>query len=310
MNQTDILELKVLNKLARQFSNDLDHFVKHEQLDQNFKADFKTYFLPLAVWINNQHLGTPLIIGVNGAQGSGKTTLCKLLVQIIGKLFNKTVLHLSIDDLYYSRNKRLSLSKAVHSLLNIRGVPGTHNVDLGLSILSNIKNQTIKNINLPVFDKSIDDVLSSTHWKPIPQNIDIVLFEGWCVGAVPQTENALKSPINKLEETEDIKGHWRQYVNDQLSNQYKALFSHIDYLIMLKAPNMECVFEWRNLQETKLKNTRKNNQRMMSENEIKHFIMYFERITRHCLQEMPARASVLLNLNIDHQITDIKFRDH
>lgn len=304
-NLDKIINLEHLKKLEQQFSNELSDFVRDEQLDQAFIEDFKAVYLPLAVWIKAQHQKVPLVIGINGAQGSGKSTLCKLLVQVLKQLFNKSALHLSIDDLYLSRKQRLVLSKTIHPLLKVRGVPGTHDVKLGLNLLENIKHKTKTTLVCPVFDKSKDDVLPENQWKIIPDTIDIVLFEGWCVGALPQPEDALKMPINQLESTKDKDACWRHYVNQQLMHQYQALFSQIDYLIMLKVPDFESVYKWRKRQEDKLRETSRNNKCVMSDEEIENFVLYFERITRQCLIDMPGRASVLFCLNECHQIDSI-----
>jgi len=288
------------------FSPELDAFIKSEKLNDDFKSSFSSVYLPLAKWINNKYAEKPLIIGINGAQGSGKSTLSKLLARVLKTVFNQSVLHLSIDDLYLSKKNRLCLSNTIHPLLKVRGVPGTHDVELGIKLLNNIKTSKNKQIKIPVFDKSIDDLLSQNNWRLIENKIDIVLFEGWCVGAEAQSKNELTKSINRLEENEDANLHWRNYVNLQLSNKYKELFSYIDYLIMLQVPDMNSVFEWRSLQENKLKHRGVKNNKTMSEKEIKKFIMYFERITRHCLSEMPDRADVLLKLNKAHQVDSVR----
>jgi len=298
-----------INRWDEKFSPLLEQFIESEKIDGKFKSSFKTVYLPLAKWIESKQGAGPVIIGINGAQGSGKSTLSKLLVMVLEKIFNKSVLHLSIDDLYLSRDKRLARASAIHPLLKVRGVPGTHNTDLGIEILKSIKTSSDYEIKLPVFDKVIDDLLPENHWCLIQKNIDIVLFEGWCVAAEPQTKVQLSTPVNLLEEKEDADCCWRSYVNKQLSDQYKEWFSYIDYLIMLKVPDMESVYEWRELQEKKLIQSRQqHNKYAMSEQQLKKFIMYFERITRQCLGEMPARADVLLNINKDHQITAINIK--
>jgi len=298
-----------IDRWYEKFSPLLEQFIENESIDSKFKMSFKSVYLPLAKWIESKQAAGPVIIGINGAQGSGKSTLSKLLVQVLENIFNKTVLHLSIDDLYLSRDKRLTRANAIHPLLKVRGVPGTHDTDLGIKILKSIKSASIDEIKLPVFDKAIDDLLPENHWQCIQKKIDIVLFEGWCVAAKPQSQAQLSLPVNLLEEKEDADGSWRHYVNKQLSGQYKEWFSYIDYLIMLNVPDMESVYEWRALQEKKLiQSSQHNNHYAMSAQALKEFIMYFERITRQCLGEMPERADVLLNINKDHQITAINIK--
>ncbi|RDH80745.1 MAG: hypothetical protein DIZ80_17105 [endosymbiont of Galathealinum brachiosum] len=287
------------------FLNELSLFIEQEKLDESFKESFKSVYLPLAKWIENKHTTTPVVIGLNGGQGSGKSTLSKLLVLILETLFSKTVLHLSIDDLYISRYRRLLLADEVHPLLSVRGVPGTHDVNLGIEILKTLKTNINNKLKIPRFDKALDDLLPDEEWTVIRKMPDIIIFEGWCVGAKPQSDSELLKPLNKLEESKDTQGNWRHYVNRQLTEQYNDLFSYIDHLIMLKVPDMESVFEWRCLQESKLNHRENTTSHIKSEIEVKEFVMYFERITMQCLKEMPQRADVVLNLNKQHQISKV-----
>lgn len=277
-------------------------------LDAGLHQSLNNYYLPLANWVAAQHQSTPLVIGINGSQGSGKTTLCKILSALLEYSLNKKVISLSIDDIYKTRSQREELAESVHSLLITRGVPGTHDVELGYSILQQLKQ--IQPVDIPVFDKATDDRLHKDDWIKVEHEIDIVLFEGWCVGANAEQESRLQSSINNLEQNEDPDKIWRTHVNDQLATNYQDLFSLIDKLIMLKIPDFDKVYEWRNLQEEKLKLTAAsdNNSKIMSAEEINRFIMHFERITRHMLDEMPIRSDVVLDINNNHQISKLHIK--
>ena len=287
--------------------------VDEEGLDEGVIPQFTDIYIPLAAWLAKKQTDKPIVIGINGAQGSGKSTLSRILELILSKAFNKTVLHLSIDDLYLSREQREVNASKIHPLLRVRGVPGTHDVELGHQILSGVIHSDDQiNVQIPKFNKAQDDLFAKEHWKTINQSVDIILFEGWCVGATPQHEDELEPAINELEIKEDPYAIWRKYVNQQLSYSYQSLFNHIDYLIMLKVPDMESVFEWRNLQEEKLASSSDTNTphpHIMSPSEISHFIMHYERLTRSCLSEMPDRADVVLELNKEHKIHNIKIKE-
>lgn len=304
-----LLSSEQLDLFNEQFSDTLDTFIINEGLDSDFRKSFKSTYVQLAYWITHKQTTGSVVFGVNGAQGSGKSTLCKLLSLILREVFNKSVLHLSIDDLYLSHEARIHLSNELHPLLKVRGVPGTHNAQLGIDILDNIKSHSNKRIKVPVFNKVTDDLLPENQWPTISDNIDMVLFEGWCVASKPQSDKELQQSVNELEEKEDSDLSWRSYVNNQLSGSYADLFSHIDQLIMLKVPDMESVFEWRSLQEKKLAESNLNigvsEKIIMSDKDIKRFIMFFERLTLACLNEMPGRADVVLNLDNYHQIDSI-----
>lgn len=275
-------------------------------------------YVPLGAWLarkHNQHQA-PLVIGINGAQGAGKSTLFNLLEVTLSEGFGLNVVGFSIDDLYKTRQDRQLLAEEVHPLLVTRGVPGTHDVELGCEIVHSLKNSDDNTVTkIPVFDKSIDDRCSQAVWQEWVGPADIIVMEGWCVGAQPQDQATLCQPVNALEETEDPDTAWREYVNQQLKGSYKQLFELVDVLIMLKVPSMDAVFQWRSQQEAKLAERAKYiydtqqptpHLRIMNEQEIQRFIQHYERLTRHMLEEMPDRADITLLLNNNHKVADIQ----
>lgn len=304
---------QALSGLSRQLGTVFQEIVSQEKLGEDIVNQFESIYLPLAAWIADKHSDHPIVIGINGAQGSGKSTLSKILKSLLVKGFGKAVLLLSIDDLYYSKDTRRQLAEAIHPLLSTRGVPGTHDVELGIKILDSVLSNTKEDVLLPVFDKSIDDQLSEEDWIQVNRPVDIILFEGWCVGSISVAEDNLLAAINDLEDKEDKNRLWRTYVNQQLAGPYEELFGYIDYLIMLQVPDMESILQWRTLQENKLKELCETQgspiNSIMTIDEIKRFIMYFERITRHSLEEMPDRADIVLKLNKNHQIFDVRVKN-
>ena len=258
-------------------------------------------YLPLAAWVMAQKGDGLLIIGVNGAQGSGKSTLCDFLRLILEQCHGQRVAVLSIDDLYLTRAERQTLAREVHPLLSTRGVPGTHDVDLGLATLDRLRGAMPTDLTpLPAFDKASDDRRPAEDWSLFPGRPDIILFEGWCVGATPQPEAALREPVNTLERDEDADGRWRSYVNRQLESDYRRLLAELDRLIFLRVPGMDRVLEWRTLQEQKLAATASAGQHIMDATTLRRFVMHYERLTRHNLADLPARADLTLHLNGQH----------
>lgn len=282
---------------------------------------FEAIYVPLGAWLTcrKRQSEGPLVIGINGAQGAGKSTLFNLLEVILTEGFDLKVVGFSIDDLYKTFEERVKLSEEVHPLLKTRGVPGTHDVDLGIEILNSLKTSTEESITkIPVFDKSTDDRCPASVWQEWIGPADVIVFEGWCVGALPQEPDQLVEAINDLERDEDPDGAWREYVNTQLSGIYQEMFSMIEVLIMLKVPSMDSVFEWRSLQEKKLAERVKyiydtqqptEHLRIMNEEQIKRFIQHYERLTQLMLEEMPDRADVTLFLNDNHKISDIQINN-
>jgi len=282
--------------------------LQHHQIDPAVAEHLISIYMPLATWVSQQITDKPLVLGISGAQGSGKSTLSDLLRIILVCVHGYRVAAFSLDDLYKTRAARAKLGREVHPLLVTRGVPGTHDPDLGLETLDALCQASPNALTvLPSFDKAADDRKPIPEWPVLRGCPDIILFEGWCVGAEAQPDAALLEPVNDLERNEDQDGVFRHYANEQLKGPYAELFSRLDQLVMLKVPNMDCVFEWRALQEQKLAASleKTGRHRLMNATELRRFVMHYERLTRHMLVEMPGRADLVIQLNEQHQLTQI-----
>lgn len=247
----------------------------------------------------------PPVLGINGAQGTGKSTAADVLAKLLERR-GFQVCCLSIDDLYLTRAERQRLAEAVHPLLQTRGVPGTHDLALGRELLAALKSAgPSARTAIPRFDKARDDRKPPQEWDVWPGRPDLIVFEGWCVGARPDSEASLSEPVNELESREDPDGRWRRYAHTQLGD-YQALFEMLDYLVMLKAPSFDQVYQWRSEQEAALAAHLAaqgvDAPNLMSTSDLKRFIQHYERMTRWILQEMPERADLLLELNAAHRV--------
>lgn len=251
----------------------------------------------------------PLVVGICGSQGSGKSTRAAQLKSML-EAASLSVAVISIDDLYLTRAERTELSRSVHPLLLTRGVPGTHDVRLGLSVLDALAKPG--RVAIPSFDKARDDRRPVEEWPVVEGPVRVVLLEGWCVGAVPQEPAALVTPVNSLESELDAQGVWRSYVNDALAGSYQRLFARLDLLILLKAPSFDVVYGWRLEQEHKLSQQVARDggdpSRVMSDQEVRRFISHYERLTRHILSEMPARADGVVELDTGRAVGQISIR--
>lgn len=232
----------------------------------------------------------PLVVGLCGAQGSGKSTLATALAA----RFERAVTF-SIDDLYLGRLERETLAKQVHRLLATRGVPGTHDPMLGIEVLNGLKGG--KSVAIPRFDKASDDRVPYEEWPIVEPGCQLVIFEGWCVGARPQKAVDLVTPINRLEAEEDSDGRWRGFVNEQLGGAYQRLFGCVDMLVLLAAPAWETVLGWRLEQEHVLRTKSPDAIAVMDDHQVARFVSHYERLTRHILAEMPARADLVVRLD-------------
>ena len=147
--------------------------------------------------------------------------------------------------------------------------------------------------------------MSKKNWRKIVKKPQIVIFEGWCVSAKPQNGIQLLNPVNTLEKKNDKNLIWRKEVNNQLKKNYKSVFRLIDKKIYLKVPNFKHVFKWRLLQEKKLK-LKSRGKKIMTKDQVKEFIMYYERITRQMLKDFRKNSDVVLKIDSNHKFTDIK----
>jgi D-glycerate 3-kinase len=248
----------------------------------------------------------PLVVGLCGAQGSGKSTLTSALAERFAAAGVRTAV-LSLDDLYLTRAEREDLAASVHPLLRTRGVPGTHDVALGLATIAALERGEAA--ALPRFDKATDDRAPAESWPLAPAGTELLILEGWCVGARPEAEAALTERVNALERDEDPAGTWRRYANVALAGEYQALFARIDLLAMLAAPGFECVLGWRREQEDGLRRAAAPcAPGIMSDAALERFVQHYERLTRHILREMPARAEVVIELAPDRSARRITSR--
>jgi len=271
----------------------------------------KSFLIPVSFWISKRvDKKKPLIIGLAGGQGSGKTTISSILSIILKKYFNLKVFIISIDDFYKTRKNRKILSKKKHPLLMTRGVPGTHDINLILSFFKKIKSKNFKSLEVPKFNKAIDDRYKKSLWYKIKSKPDIIIFEGWCVGARAQSISHLKKPINSLEKASDHKVKWRTHVNNQLKTKYKILSKQLDGLLYLKAKNFNLLREWRLKQERKLwlKTKNKKNLKIMSSSDVINFMQTYQRITQQMFKDAIKISSIIMSLNSNHQIEKIKFK--
>ena len=195
-------------------------------------------------------------------------------------------------------------------MLMTRGVPGTHDIKMMLDFFNKVKNKRFKKLKLPNFNKAIDDRFPKKNWESINEQPDIIIFEGWCVGARAEINKTLKKAINSLEKTNDQNLIWRKHVNQQLKTKYKKLYSQLDCMIYLKAKSFSLLQKWRLKQEQKLwlKTKRKRSHKIMSKVDVINFMQTYQRITQNMFKNMPKYASIILNLNDNHQIKSAVYK--
>ena len=301
--------MKLSEECFKKVKKDCFKFIKSQETSTekfgNKEGMIKNFLIPICFWIaKKKDKKKPYFVGLAGGQGTGKTTTSSIIKIILEKYFKLKVFKISIDDFYKTRKERISLSKKVHPMLLTRGVPGTHDINMMLNFFKKSKAKKFKNLKLPNFNKAIDDRFPKNKWNTINKRPDVIIFEGWCVGAKAETNKTLKKSINSMEKANDHKLVWRKYVNQQLKTKYKKLYSQLNCMIYLKAKNFSLLQKWRLKQEHKLwlKTKKKGGHKIMSKGDVINFMQTYQRITQNMFKNMPKYSSIVLNLNSNHQI--------
>ena len=296
------------NKVKKKY---LRFLTSQEVMSEPFRdklGQLNKFYLPISKMIAKDYLKKKKtkVIGLAGGQGTGKSTISNILKIILKEAYKLETVIFSIDDFYKTLNERKKISKKINKLFITRGVPGTHDTKMLFQCINNLKKNNFKKMIIPKFDKSIDDRCTKNKWLKVKKKPNIVIFEGWCVGAKAQKNKDLNTPVNKLEKQKDNKKIWRQKVNSELKKDYNKIFNLIDKLIFLKVPSFKYVFRWRLLQEKKLRITSKGN-KTMNDKQIENFVMYYERITKHMLKTLPKTANTVISIDEKHRLKSIKF---
>ena len=301
--------MQQLNLCFTKVKKDCLKFIKSQETKtdkfKNKERMIKSFLIPLCFWISKKaDKKRPYFVGLAGGQGTGKTTSSSLIKIILTKYFKLKVFKISIDDFYKTRKERIRLSKRVHPMLLTRGVPGTHDINMMLNFFKKAKSKKFKRLKLPTFNKAIDDRFNKKRWYDLKEKPDVIIFEGWCVGAKAEKNNTLNKTINLMEKNKDKKKIWRKYVNQQLKSKYKNLYSQLNCLIYLRAKNFKLLQKWRLKQERKLLlNSKKNSKlKIMNKEDVLSFMQTYQRVTQNMFKNMPKYASIILNLNSNHQI--------
>jgi D-glycerate 3-kinase len=238
----------------------------------------------------------PPLIGIAGAQGSGKTTLARAAAERLrGAAF-------SLDDVYLTRAERAALAAQVHPLFAVRGPPGTHDLDLADRTVAVLRAaQAGAATPLPAFDKLADERAPEANWPVFTGRPGAILVDGWCLGATGQDPASIADPVNALEREEDPNAVWRSYADDALTGRYQAFFAGFDALVFLAAPSFEAVLDWRCEQEAGLLGIAPAELPPARRTELARFIQHFERLTRHMLAG-GVRADIVVALDRDRRV--------
>lgn len=239
----------------------------------------------------------PALIGVGGAQGSGKSYHCKLLTQANLPRFA----HFSLDDVYWPPNQRAHLAKRMSPLFVTRGPPATHDTNRARRVIGELMEATPTTETLiPRYDKLMD--ADAPEWPVFTGRPEAILIDGWCMGAT-MSADMMGKPLNAVERT-DADGAWRRTQAMFLETDYAPFFDQFDAMIYLKAPSWEIVRAWRGQQEEHALG------RPLTEAEnvaLDRFVMHYERITRSML-DGGHRAKWIVHLDEARNVQRIEER--
>lgn len=248
--------------------------------------------------------GRAHLIGLNGAQGSGKSTMARLVARSLAQEHRMSCAVLSLDDFYLERRERVRLGSEVHPLCATRGVPGTHDLPLMRRTLDALRDAGPQDvIPLPRFDKLADDREPRDQWSEQVGRPDLVLLEGWCVGVRRSDLPAWSGPINALEAQEDAAGEWFAWSFAALEH-YEPLWDRIGLLVSIEVPDWENVIESRLKQESGLDSA--SGRQKMDRQAVTRFVQHYERYTRAMWAAMPDRADILLRRDRDYRFFPVE----
>jgi D-glycerate 3-kinase len=275
-----------------------EQFLRKHLLPLTYLETAARFFDPLAERLHRECRARkhPLQVALNGSQGSGKSTLCAYLRDALAARHGLRCVDLSLDDFYRTRAEREELAMRVHPLLRTRGVPGTHDIQLLVQTLDSLIGAG--SASVPRFNKATDDRVPAAEWEVVAAPVDVVLLEGWCLGARAEAEETLVVPVNALEREEDPDARWRGFINECLRRDYEPVYDRFDLWLMLAAPDFDQVLRWRSEQEAKLRESVGGaGAGLMNDQALSRFVAHFERLTRQCLESLPSRVDVLLKLD-------------
>ncbi|KAF9939446.1 hypothetical protein BGZ75_006529 [Mortierella antarctica] len=253
----------------------------------------------------------------------------KLVATLSGAPHNLRVVTLSMDDLYlpFKEQEALRQKHPENKLLEFRGLPGTHDINLGtqtfnalcaanLATHSRIEQGGERGqmeergpdhstpriaVAVPSYDKALHagrgDQLPREQWPVVQGPFDVVLFEGWSLGFRSVRDPAKLFEIYQQHAT--CPPHYLgqhsfaslEMVNRSLEEYEREWYSFLDVFVHLSAPSLATVYRWRAEQERDLW-ARKGTG--MTEDQVKEFVSRF----------MPAYEVYLERLKQDNLFKD------
>ena len=266
--------------------------------------------------IHRQEFSQPIILGITGLQGSGKSTWATAIVDMLASEHNLRALAISIDDLYKTHAELISqkTKDPENKLYHTRGQPGTHDEQLAGKFFKGLKNYGGESeLGIPSFDKSKfngeGDRVPESDWSKIKQKPDIVVFEGWCLGFQPLSPSAVEDTYalaksgklvmntpaqHQLVHLQEVNKNLRRYCDVFMGPRHFDFFVHID------TDDLHNVYTWRLQQEHKMIEIKGSG---MSDDQVQTFVngympsyeLYLDSLRRGLFEDQGRMVRVVLD---------------
>ncbi|KAF1940212.1 D-glycerate 3-kinase-like protein [Clathrospora elynae] len=258
----------------------------------------------------------PVILGITGLQGSGKSTWASMIVKILALDHQLHTITISLDDLYKTHDDLTAQRNKDpdNKIYRTRGQPGTHDEQLAGKFFKDLKGYIGQgSLKIPSFDKSKfngeGDRAPETSWPTITHKPDVVVFEGWCVGFQPLPSPTIEEkhslalsgnlPINtparhQLSHLLEVNNNLRRYCDAFMGPQYFDFFIHID------TDDLRNVYTWRVEQEHKMIEVKGEG---MSDEQVRAFVdgympsyeVYLDRLREGFFEDKGRMVRVVLD---------------
>ncbi|HIK38232.1 MAG: glycerate kinase [Geminocystis sp.] len=244
---------------------------------------------------------TPLVLGILGLQGTGKTTTARIL-SLIWEYLGLSTVAISLDDFYKTYAQRRILAQ-IEPRLIWRGPPATHDVSLAIEVVTSLKQRQYP-VSIPRFDKSLHQGRGDRAFYEQVNRGDIIILEGWFVGVRPVPEEVFDNPPHPIITPED-----RQFALDcnKRLEEYLPLWEMIDYLLVFNPEDYRYSLKWRQEAERKMRLEGKTG---MTDREVEEFVHYFwkalhPQIFLPPLINNPQLTHLVVNLDICRRVTAV-----